>query len=285
MSYLEDEELKLRPARFGSSQSGKNYAILRVSKIKTKGSVMAAAKHNNREIDTPNADDEKKNIVINTSEEVQENFDATVKRLDKPLRKNGVVALEYFISYSPGAKIDENEYFLKAINFVKKKHGNENLLQVAIHRDETTPHLHILAMPVVKKKDKRTGKKLTGLSAREFVNGAKNLSEMQTEFWKSCGKNVGLERGEKGSKAKHTSIKKYYSEINKYETIDKFKEQKIQEVREQNQKEINRLQDERKSIELEKKHLKRLREDVKIKQSERLRLKQYENDKNKSRNR
>lgn len=59
-------------------------------------------------------------------------------------------------------------------------------MSALIHYDETTPHLHILSVPLTQ--DGR-------LSAREIVGNRANLSRMQTEFFEQVGKEYGLERG------------------------------------------------------------------------------------------
>lgn len=83
------------------------------------------------------------------------------------------------------------------------------MLSAVIHRDETTPHLQFLVIPL----DAR-GK----LNARELVGGKATLSKMQTDFACEVGQDFGLERGlERGrerSQARHQTIKEYYARAN-----------------------------------------------------------------------
>ena len=59
--------------------------------------------------------------------------------------------------------------------------------------------------------DEATGR----LNARKWLGGAKALSEMQTEFAQVVGARHGLERGIKGSRAKHERVQRYYGLVNR----------------------------------------------------------------------
>ena len=61
--------------------------------------------------------------------------------------------------------------------------------------------------------DEATGR----LNAKKYIGGSRHtLSQMQTDFAVEV-KDLGLDRGVQGSKAKHTSIKEYYEKLNNYE--------------------------------------------------------------------
>ncbi|MFW1912109.1 hypothetical protein ACG9HW_16500, partial [Acinetobacter ursingii] len=54
-------------------------------------------------------------------------------------------------------------------------------------------------------------------NAKKFIGGSRpTLSQMQTDFAVQV-KDLGLERGIEGSKAKPTSIREYYNDVNNYE--------------------------------------------------------------------
>jgi hypothetical protein len=72
-----------------------------------------------------------------------------------------------------------------------------------LHLDEKTPHIEAYVMPF----DQR-GK----LNCRSFLGGSKKLTELQTEYAKKM-EVFGLTRGVKGSPAKHTTVKQFYSLI------------------------------------------------------------------------
>jgi hypothetical protein len=187
-----------------------SYAILRIAKLTNKtgrNSLLGSAKHNFREQETFNADPSKtSNNITHGSQNSKELLKALNNRLDtvETVRKNAVLAVEYFIGMSPQFSGDIKEYFNEAERWLKEKNGIENVLSVTHHYDETTPHICAYVVPIDDK-----GK----LNARSFFGGSKKLSDLQTDFADSVSK-LGLQRGIKGSKARHTDIKKYYSLIN-----------------------------------------------------------------------
>ena len=99
----------------------------------------------------------------------------------------------------------EADFFKRSLEWLKQRHGAENVISTSIHRDETTPHLVAYVVPI-----DLEGK----LNAREFLGGRSKLSKMQTDFYNEV-KHLGLERGLEGSKAEHTTIKDFYAEIQK----------------------------------------------------------------------
>jgi len=190
------------------SRPPRSFAILRVGKIKTKGHLGAALGHNYRERETPNADQSRmaENLVLKgpgTAQGVMEAWDA---RAPEKIRKNAVHALEYFVGGSPErvhamGRDEQNNYFRRALDWLKDRHGAENVLSAVVHRDETTPHMQVLVIPL----DAR-GK----LNARELVGGKDKLRQMQTDFARDVGQPFGLERGQERSRATHQTIQEYY---------------------------------------------------------------------------
>jgi hypothetical protein len=51
------------------------------------------------------------------------------------------------------------------------------------------------------------------LSAKTFNGGREKMSDLQTDFYENVAKGFGLERGVKGSKAKHEDVKHFYGEL------------------------------------------------------------------------
>lgn len=187
----------------------RRYAILRVGKIKTMGHLAAAADHLSRDRETPNADLSRlsDNQLLMGPEGAEAVKAAWQDRAPEKIRKNAVHALEYVITASPDAMRvmtpqDQSSYFDDALAFIEARHGSENVLTAVVHRDEMTPHLQALVIPI----DER-GK----LNAREFVGGKQNLREMQTDFANLVADRFGLERGLERSQAQHQTIKEYYA--------------------------------------------------------------------------
>ena len=185
------------------------YAILRAEKLKSFGEIGGSLSHNYRTRHTPNADPTRTPDNAHSSPTSFSVMNAIKDRLPEKIRKNAVLCIEYLITGSPewsGWGTDkEKTYFDKAVEFLKTRHGAENVIATTIHRDETTPHLVAYVVPI----DER-GR----LNARDFLGGRDKLSAMQTSFAEKVA-DLGLERGLEGSKARHTTIKSYYAEIQK----------------------------------------------------------------------
>lgn len=187
---------------------GGSYGILRTAKIKTFGNMGASLQHMFRERETPNADweqlvDNRVLVGQDTSREVMARWH---ERAPEKIRSNAVHGLEYFVGGSPERmalmdRVEQDAYFGKALDWIKAKHGAENVLSAVIHRDETTPHMTVMTIPL-----DAAGK----LNARSFVGNRKQLSEMQTEFAEKVSQDFGLQRGIKGSVATHERVRRVY---------------------------------------------------------------------------
>lgn len=187
------------------------FAVLRTQKLKSGIAVRRSLAHAFRERETPNADASRTpdNTYIGAADvdTALERFNA---RLPDKVRKNAVLAVEYLITASPEdmrgkSREEQDAYFRDGLDWLKRRHGAENVVYAGIHRDETTPHMYAYVVPL-----DRQGK----LNCRSFLGGAQALSQMQTEFAQEVGQQHGLQRGIEGSKARHTSIQQYYSRVN-----------------------------------------------------------------------
>lgn len=189
------------------------FVILRTTKINSFGGMSASLQHTFRERETPNADPErgKENEILIGRDSAEGVVQAWKDQAPEKVRKNAVLAIEYLVTASPEAmaqmgRADQDRYFARAVDWLKERHGPENILSAVIHRDETTPHLTAMVMP----KDGR-GK----LNAREFLGGREKLRQMQSEFTDRVGRAHGLERGIEGSKAKHQRVQSFYGALDR----------------------------------------------------------------------
>lgn len=185
-----------------------NYAILRTAKLKTMGNIGGSLAHSYRTIETPNADPNltpKNHHSVVTPEAVKQ---AIKDRLPEKRRSDAVLCIEYLITASPEwegwGNDKEEEFFKRSSQWLMAKHGAENIAGMSIHRDISTPQLVAYVVPI----DQR-GK----LNCKDFLGGRAKLNQMQTDFANTVA-DLGLTRGKEGSKAKHTSIKAYYHDIN-----------------------------------------------------------------------
>jgi len=192
-----------------------NFAILRIQKHKSTHSVWGVARHHAREIDCMSATGKKSANRAwghSASHAAEEFVKERLKAIEAKggmfkIRSNQAVALEYMIAASPECLKDSKKaasYLLKAREWLEKKHGKENVIAAYMHADETTPHLHVLVVPVAP-----TGK----LSAGFFVDGAAKLSALQTQFHAEVGALYAMDRGLKKSNAKHIPVREFWAAV------------------------------------------------------------------------
>lgn len=129
------------------------------------------------------------NVSLIQSNNWMQDIQNEINRAGAKTRSNSVVALDTIYTASGDFFKDKsteecNQYFRDCLQFHQKRFGH--IVSAVIHYDETTPHMHILSVPLTQ--DGR-------LSAREIIGNRANLSRMQTEFFEQVGRGYGLERG------------------------------------------------------------------------------------------
>jgi hypothetical protein len=203
------------------------FAILRTAKLKTAGNLGGLNGHLTRFKEVPNADQEllKYNSRPIGSHDLWKDVQARIQEAGiTKIRKDGVLAVEHLITASPEhfnfhKKVNEKgqaelwgqterwKAFEKAsIEWLQDRYGKENLVNVTVHKDEQTPHLHAVVVPI------KDGK----LNCKSYLGGREKLREMQSSFAEKV-KDQGLERGIEGSKAHHTTVKQFYGQAKSFE--------------------------------------------------------------------
>lgn len=190
------------------------YAILRTEKLK-KSDVGGMAKHHDRTRTTLNADPDKKSensllAGVPSSQVpiiIQERIQKIEGEQGKKTRKDAVAAIEVLMTASPDFFKDKSDGYIRAwgersVDWSKSHFGADNVVSAVLHRDETTPHLHVVVFPETP--DHK-------LSAKHWLDGFEKMQSMQDSYAEAV-EYAGLERGIKGSKAKHTDIKRWYAE-------------------------------------------------------------------------
>jgi hypothetical protein len=175
------------------------------------GAAAAMARHALREADTRNADPSKRaaNGVLTGPSTAAGVMAELRARLPEKRRKDAVPALELFVGGSPEAmakmpRQQQDRYFKAALQWIGERFGGaSNVVSAVIHRDETTPHMQVLLVPLL---DGR-------LNAKRLVGNRSDMQQMQTDFAERVGALVGLRRGEKASPAKHTTIRAFYGAV------------------------------------------------------------------------
>ena len=120
------------------------------------------------------------------------------------IKNTSNVACEYIITASPEffeslTKNEVKRYFESAYKFVCgfKNLEEEYIISAKVHLDESTPHLHLIYIPVVHTVDKKSGKNIEKLCCTDFWKGKNSYKILQDNFYNymtKCG--FDLERGD-----------------------------------------------------------------------------------------
>lgn len=194
------------------------YAIFRQKKISNYADFSKALGHTNRDWQVPNANNKVENqyLVSTSLEQIQERCESA------RTRKDNVLGYDLLFTASPEFFTDEvitgkkfDEWKSRTIEWIEQNFGGKkNIVNLAVHWDESTPHIACQTVAI------HEGK----LNAKHFTGGTRHrLSELQDSYAEAMA-SFGLQRGVKGSLAKHESIKKYYARVNEAETLDQFQE-------------------------------------------------------------
>ena len=115
---------------------------------------------------------------------------------------------------------ETKRYFQTAYKFVAnyKNLGEQFIVSAKVHMDESTPHMHIVFVPVVRKLDKKSGKTVNKIACSEYWKGKDSYKKLQDNFYQYIVDNgFNLERG-KSSNVEHLSTEKL-KQITNYDNI------------------------------------------------------------------
>lgn len=195
------------------------YAILRIEKLRTLGSLTAAGEHNHRLKPTPNADPQRGFAVLEGTSDVRKDVEG---RLPAKLRKNAVLAVQMLLTASPTWFGDRptrervEAWSDSCLAWLEARYG-KNCVNVVRHDDESgAPHIHAVIVPV--KEDGR-------LSCDHFFGTPKKLSRLQDDYAQAMS-SFGLQRGIKRhlTKRGHQPVRRFYEMCNQVdERIDPAK--------------------------------------------------------------
>jgi hypothetical protein len=117
--------------------------------------------------------------------EIRSHIDAAKERNPKLIMKsNSVLFVDVLITATPHffqmrPKEFEREYFRAALSFFEDKVKHENIISAVVHRDEETPHMHLVFVPITD--DDR-------LSAKDIIGGPAGCRKWQDEFFGQMSK-------------------------------------------------------------------------------------------------
>lgn len=107
-------------------------------------------------------------------------------------------------------------------------YSKNQVLNVVIHLDEKTPHLHCLVVPLIKKYDKRSKQEKLTISKKYYMKDKQYLSTLQDRYHERMLKNgYDLDRGIKNSDNEHIDIKQYKKITRKLNLVLENKNRKL----------------------------------------------------------
>ena len=193
------------------------YASARLKKLK-RGNISGSASHTARERETPNADPTQKNIrfigSLNPEERLEDLVLAKIgdSEQKRKIRTDAVYCVELLLSASPSyfrpdcptqagyyepQKLDD---WLEATHQWLADEYGSRIVRAELHLDEATPHIHAYFVPLDDQGQ---------LRCNHFFDGRQKIQQFQDSYYQTM-RLIGLERGIKGSRAKHQDIKDFY---------------------------------------------------------------------------
>ena len=211
-----------------------SYAVLHI--MKASGSCTAIARHIERSTQPDNAHVELRYLnrddFIKYPDGVDGLGEAIQHRLDhagltRKIGKNQVLALNVLLSSDGDALrrlVDEgrlDDWAESSVRWAKETFGEENVVGAHLHMDEQTPHLHVTVVPIVTTERKKKASEAKArkryrtksgnaprLSADSIMT-RENLTHFQDTYAEAMER-FGLERGIRGSEARHVDQHEYY---------------------------------------------------------------------------
>lgn len=204
--------------------------ICRVGKIKASGATtpQSVDGHLNRTRECAHVDPEKTSLnrhLVGGGVPLAESIDAVLEArgLDRrALRKDAVLANDILLTLSPeyfsaradspriGGRWDQERtvaFAKTAKTFLKEQFG-DLLVEAVLHLDERTPHIHAVVVPVL---PHQTDRHKSRLSSKDMFN-PQGLRRLQDDYQRAV-KPLGIGPRLKGSTAKHTEVKEFYSRV------------------------------------------------------------------------
>jgi len=212
-----------------------SYAIIRNTKYKREN-LKGIFRHNerrNKNYSNENIDKEKSylNYSLKSPQySYEKEFDRIREKynLKGQIKTVSNIACEYIITsdHDYFENIGEEEtkrFFETAYKFVceYKDLGEKYIMSATVHRDESTPHMHLIFLPVVHTTDKK-GNSIDKLACSEFWKAKDSYRQLQDAFYKYMVKNgFDLQRG----LPKEETNREHYS-VEEFKKITNFKQTK-----------------------------------------------------------
>ena len=212
------------------------YVVLHLDKSPRNESAMTD--HIERKIIAPNVDPTRTHLnkeLIEFPEGVKDRTEAIQDRiknaeLGRKVGKNQVQVIRFILSGSTEdmlriqaeGKLDD--WYRDSMDWLKKEYGEKNVVAATLHLDEEAPHIHASVVPIVQ------GERRKKKSNKEQEAPKKQYKKKKTDRPRLCADDVmtkdklihyqdsyaqamakyGLERGIKGSEARHITTSEFY---------------------------------------------------------------------------
>ena len=194
--------------------------------------------HIGRRVHPANADQSREYLneqLVDYPEGVEDRTAAIQHRIDtagitRKISHNQVRALRVMLSgtHEDMVRIEAagqlNEWCADSLKWLQETFGADNVVSADLHRDEQTPHIHATIVPIAtgekrikptnkptdpnKKKYRKKPANTVRLCADDVMT-RKNLERFQDTYAERMEK-YGLERGIRGSEARHITTQQYY---------------------------------------------------------------------------
>ena len=186
-----------------------SYAIVRNEKLTRSQAIgicvhndRKAKNHSNKEIDISKS---KLNYYFKKNELTYiKEFDRLKEKynLKGQIRSNSIIMCEMIFTsdkdFFENIGMEETKrYFEESYKFIcnYKNLGDKNIISAVVHFDETTPHMHLIYIPVIHTKDK-DGNEIDKVCSRDFWKGKDSYRNLQNAFYEHItNKGFKLERG------------------------------------------------------------------------------------------
>ena len=198
------------------------FAIIGIAKLHTAGNIKGVLDHATRQRPTANSNGRPNDILV-----APPKLPELMAEINSyKFRKNSVLCYDMLLTASPDyfvGKTEEQirEWEQKSLEWVCAKFPPGAVKMCICHRDELTPHLSLLVLPLDPSGEK--------LNARYYTGGKAAMRALWTEYAQAM-KPLGLERGREYSPAKHQDIKSYYAAVNKGAELAKVRAIKPEEL-------------------------------------------------------
>lgn len=129
------------------------------------------------------------NVTLKESNNWLQDINREIQAAGAKARSNSVMALDTIYTASPEffqerTNAENDRFFRDCLKFHESHFGH--IISAVVHYDETTPHLHVISVPLTKDGQ---------LSARDVIGNKSKMSKTQDSFFEQVGRGYGLERG------------------------------------------------------------------------------------------